>query len=144
MDRLTLLLFLFTGIFPASAQDTTVQSMYFPIVSVIDGDTIETRNNKLPTPMDKISIRVDGIDTPESTYRAKCDKERQLGIEAKKALITVLKPYKRMVVSNCRYDKYGGRWLCNVKVGNIDIAYYMVYYGYARRYDGRIKSDWCQ
>ena len=41
--------------------------MTLPIRDIVDGDTIRTAV-KLPCPLCTVSVRIRGIDTPESTY----------------------------------------------------------------------------
>ena len=40
------------------------QDLIVPVINVRDGDTIEIRMT-LPEPLDKVSVRIYGIDTPE-------------------------------------------------------------------------------
>jgi micrococcal nuclease len=120
-----------------SAADMQVQ-----IVRVIDGDTISTLV-PLPCPLCRVSIRILGIDTPESNYQAKCIREKTLGIEAKEYVKTLVGDIKIMTVRNIKWDKYGGRINGDVEVGGVDIGKTLIEKGYARPYDGGKKSDWC-
>lgn len=121
----------------ASATD-----MSLPIRSVSDGDTIGT-TLKLPCPLCQASVRINGIDTPESNFLAKCPKERALGIEAKKFLTGYLQGKTTMVVRDVRWDKYGGRILGIVFVDGVNIGDLMIQKGYAKPYFGGTKPDWC-
>lgn len=123
------------------AQDAFVM----PIVQVIDGDTIETRLDCLPTTLQKISIRVRGVDTPESKRNlARCEKEVQLGKEAKEALKTFTAEATSMFVYNVSWDKYGGRIDANVIINGVDISRWLIDNGFAKEYDGGTKSNWCE
>lgn len=147
---LTILLFLISSI--AIAQDY----MLLPIVSVYDGDTIKTDLKwRLPPPLNKVSIRVYGIDTPEvpaASYhitgklgRAKCNKEAILALEVKKRVIEIVGNYSRMKITNYKWGRNGGRIVGNISIGGIDIAKTLINEGLAVEYYGRgAKHDWCQ
>ena len=78
---------------------------------VLDGDTVKVFCPDWPEPFMSISLRVAGIDTPESSSAlAKCTKERRLGVLAKvwakelfEGATTV-----RFTWAGTK-DKYGGR-----------------------------------
>ena len=129
------------------------QPLLLPIIIVYDGDTIETTLS-LPVPLDRVSIRLLGIDTPEypaESYtttgklgRASCVKEAELAIQAKQAIIDLAKSTSVMVVTNYSYDKYGGRILGNVKINNVDVSQYLIDKHLAVPYFGGTKlHNWC-
>ena len=125
---------------PAHAQEFYV---YKP-VKITDGDTIKLDVSK-ESPMIKklgLSVRIKGIDTPEKGSKAKCDKENALGQQATK-FTTNLVGNKELLLSDVKWDKYGGRIVANVKVGGIDIAEELVKKGLARVYNGEKKKSWC-
>jgi endonuclease YncB( thermonuclease family) len=114
-----------------------------PIVRVIDGDTISTLV-PLPCPLCRVSIRILGVDTPESTHRARCMREKLLGLEAKAAVIELVNGTKTMIVSNAKWDKYGGRINGNVAVNGEDIGKFLLEKGLAKPYTGvGKKHNWC-
>ena len=52
----------------------------WPIVKVIDGDTIKVDTGAdMPPELARLSVRLRGVDTPEKGGRAKCDAERRAG-----------------------------------------------------------------
>lgn len=117
--------------------------LLLPILKVVDGDTIETELN-LPPPLNKVYIRIIGIDTPESNFLAKCEKEHQRGNEAKEFLKVYLKDKKNMVVKNYKWDKYGGRIDGIVYIDDINLNDLMISNHYALPYTGQgPKPDWC-
>ena len=125
---------------PAHAQEFYV---YKP-VKITDGDTIKLDVSK-ESPMIKklgLSVRIKGIDTPEKTPRAKCDKENALGQQATK-FTTDLVGNKELLLSQVENDHYGGRIVANVKVGGVDIAQELLKKGLARVYNGEKKKSWC-
>ena len=111
-------------------------------VKVVDGDTISFINPALPKELEKVSIRLYGIDTPESTYLAKCDKEKQLGLEAKEYVKSLVKDQKLKVIVK-EWDKYGGRVLGDIYIKDQSLKDILISKGYARPYDGGKKSNWC-
>lgn len=116
--------------------------MIMPIVEVIDGDTIRS-SLSLPVPLNKLSIRLANIDTPESTWRSKCLKEKILGLEAKEFLKDYLKSSKIMILRNFKYGTYAGRIIAEVYVDDVNIGNMLIEKGYAKLYSKFIKPDWC-
>lgn len=117
--------------------------MVLPIRGVTDGDTIRTELD-LPCPLCNVSVRILGIDTPESNFLAKCPAEQAKGIAAKKFLASFVSTADRMVVKNIKWDKYGGRIDGEVTINGVDVGAMMISNGYARAYSGiGSKSDWC-
>jgi endonuclease YncB( thermonuclease family) len=147
---LVAILFLFSTV--ALAQDY----MLLPIVEVHDGDTIKTDLTwRLPAPLNEMSIRVYGIDTPEmpaASYattgklsRAKCDKEALLALKARDRVKEIVGTNTRMKVTDFMWGKYAGRIVANVSVGGVDIAKTLISEGLAVEYYGvGAKQDWCQ
>ena len=117
--------------------------MTMDIRRVVDGDTISSVID-LPCPLCLVSVRIIGIDTPESTHLAKCNKERLLGIAAKEFTKSLVGDAKTMLVRDVKWDKYGGRIDGRVEVNNVDIGYTLIKQGLARPYTGKgPKSNWC-
>ena len=116
------------------------------IVNVVDGDTINIILAPLKDypPLHAVKVHVRGIDTPESTWRAKCDKEKDLGKKAKVFLEDLIGNVKRIKITNYEWGKYGGRIVADARVKGIDIATEMINNGYAKAYSGKgSKPDWC-
>lgn len=147
-----LIALLFLTSFGAIAQSY----MLLPIVSVYDGDTIKTDLSwRLPAPLNKASVRIYGIDTPEmpaKSYattgklnRAKCVKEAELALKAKARVVELVGTNTKMKVSSFKWDKYGGRILANVSIDGVDVAKTLISEGLAVEYYGSgTKKDWCQ
>jgi endonuclease YncB( thermonuclease family) len=113
------------------------------VVKVKDGDTVLADvRHWLDTTL-RVSVRVAGIDTPESTWRAKCDAERVAGLAAKRFVVELLPPGEAVVLTNVRYGKYAGRVLADIKYADRDLATTLIERGFARRYDGGKKGTWC-
>lgn len=130
------------------------QPLLLPIVSIYDGDTIKTEL-PLPAPLNKMSIRIRHIDTPEmpaASYattgklgRAQCVQEALRALASKQIVSSLAGEYQLMTITNYEYGKYGGRIVGDVKIGNVDIATHLIENGYAVKYEGGTKTkDWCK
>jgi len=139
-----------------STQAFAQEYMLLPIVSVYDGDTIKTNLSwRLPAPLNKVSIRILGIDTPEmpaKSYavtgklnRAKCIKEAELALKAKARVQQLIGQHTKMRVYNFKWDRNGGRILGDVIIDGVSISKTLIQEGIAVEYYGRgTKQDWCQ
>jgi endonuclease YncB( thermonuclease family) len=118
--------------------------MIMPIRGVADGDTIRS-SLKLPCPLCNVSVRILGIDTPESTYLAKCPAEKARGLEAKAFLINITAGQETMTARNVKWDKYGGRINAYVEIAGKDVGQQMIDRGLAKPYTGTgPKPNWCE
>ena len=137
MKKFLFIVLLFTNIYCYAAE------MTLPIRGVADGDTIKTMLN-LPCPLCYVSIRILGIDTPESTYLAKCPAELAKGLEAKLFLTNLVKGHDTMTVRDVKWDKYGGRIDATVEIDNKNVADLLIAAGLAKPYTGQgPKPNWC-
>lgn len=121
------------------------------ILRVIDGDTMQISAPYLEHVGLKGSLylRIEGIDTPESGWRAHCEKEEQLALQAttyaNHSLFSAVDHHIKFV----GWDKYGGRVLGNVWYTSfnstecVDYAKDVITRGFARPYNGNKKPDWC-
>jgi len=139
---------------------TAGESLIVPVIEVYDGDTVKTRLT-LPNPLDKVSVRIYGIDSPEKpakSYpttgklgRSKCVKEAKLSLEGTEYLETLIKEHGGMLkLKAYSWDKYGGRinadvYVIDLKTGTeLNVADRMIEKGYAVEYFGGTKTkDWC-
>ncbi len=113
------------------------------IKSVIDGDTLKAIIPNLPPSLSQVSIRVNGIDTPE--LHGKCAKEKALANEAKTFLNNWFLATKNVKLDDLDWDKFGGRILATVYFDSVLVATTMIEKGYAVGYSGEKKvKDWCQ
>jgi micrococcal nuclease len=108
-----------------------------------DGDTITFNLPELhPIIGEKISIRVNGIDTPE--IRGKCEKEKYDAKQAKEMVADILKDAEQIVLRNMERGKYF-RIAADVIVDGENLGDMLVEAGMAIRYDGGKKSkNWCE
>jgi micrococcal nuclease len=108
-----------------------------------DGDTITFNLPGLhPIIGEKISIRVNGIDTPE--IRGKCEKEKYDAKQAKEMVADILKDAEQIVLRNMERGKYF-RIAANVIVDGENLSDMLIEAGMAIKYDGRKKTHkWCE
>ena len=135
-------------LFGVGAHAAGVQSIELTYRSVYDGDTIDVSYDALPEPLNKLRVRILGIDTPERGSKAKCAKEEAAAENARKFLEQLLDKAKTITVLKSRWDKYGGRILGDVQVlyagKSRSVADLMIQSGYARAYNGLgQRSGWC-
>src|SRR6056300_1955149 len=77
-----------------------------------DGDTCYITAKTFPEPLQKMSVRVLGIDTPE--IRGDCEEEKALAQKGKKLANELFKSATLIEYRDLKWDKYGGRILANV------------------------------
>lgn len=112
----------------------------FTIIKVRDGDTfIINIPNITDVFGNNIAVRIRGIDTPE--LNDKREEIRKISIQAKEELEKLLTSGQKVVLYNLGRDKYF-RLLASIKVGNMDVAEYLIKKGLAKSYDGGVKTSW--
>lgn len=126
-------------------EDTT--EFTFPIkggrvIKVYDGDTI-TIASKLPfigSPLYRLSVRLNGIDTPE--IKGKTEDEKTAAKNARDALSGLILN-KYVSLQNIQSEKYG-RILADVYLGNVlnatHVNQWMIDNRYAVSYEGKTKT----
>lgn len=150
--RLLILLGL-TGTLGAMAEDIGIQaecrhtseSLYcVKFVRNYDGDTFTADISSVhPLLGDKITVRVNGIDTPEMNADKPC--ERQAAFRAQQEAEKVLADARRIDLRNVKRDKYF-RVLADVSVDGKSLAEHLLRARMAVPYDGQAKEDvnWCR
>ena len=103
------------------------------------------------------NLRLAGIDTPEmhphthtpdgkERSQASRDAEKAAALEAKQALIDLLKRSSWVGISYPRDGKYAGRIVADLWVDTdgqrLSVATYMIENNYAKPYDGGTKTEW--
>ena len=112
-------------------------------LSNYDGDTIKfTIPGIHPLLGKKISIRVNGLDTPEIRTKNSC--EKKVAKRAKIVVKTLLQRSKRIDLKNVKRGKYF-RIVADVLVDGKDLKQILLDRNMAYIYDGGTKSkiDWC-
>jgi endonuclease YncB( thermonuclease family) len=115
------------------------------VIKCYDADTI-TIASKLPydaSPMYRLSVRLNGIDTPEIKGKGVSDEEKEVAKQARDFVSNlVLNKYVRL--ENIESEKYG-RILADVYIGDIHLNELLLKERYAVKYDGGTKqkpSSW--
>ena len=112
------------------------------VTSIYDGDTFRANIKGYPKIVGyRMSIRILGIDTPE--IRAKCAKEKELALKAKELTVSLLRGAEHIELKNIKRGKYF-RLLADVYTDDVSIADELINNGFAVKYDGRTKIDWCK
>jgi len=109
------------------------------VIKVYDGDTI-TIASKLPfndSPLYRLSVRLNGIDTPE--IKGKSEDEKTAAKQARDAL-AVLILNKYVTLKNIQSEKYG-RILADVYLGELHLNEWLLKERYAVKYDGGTKKQ---
>ena len=109
-----------------------------------DGDTVTVNIPGLhPIVGKKISVRVNGIDTPEKRTKDKC--EKKLSRTAQKLTQSLLKNAKRIDLINVQRGKYF-RIVADVIADGKNIGDILIKNKLAYEYHGKTKTkmDWCR
>lgn len=137
MKRLALALVLFA--FPAQAE---IRTMQLRSPAAYDGDTLYVVVPELPTPLQRMSVRVLGIDTAE--IRGKCEAEKVQARAARDFVLRVFRGQTTVTLDVIGWDKYGGRFDAHVQMPDgEDLGQALIAAGLARPYDGGKRQGWC-
>jgi len=115
------------------------------VIKVYDGDTI-TIASKLPfndSPLYRLSVRLNGIDTPE--IKSKIEDEKSCSKEVRDELSKLILN-KEVQLKNIKSEKYG-RILADVYLNDLHINEWLIENRMAVRYDGGTKvkpTSWRQ
>ncbi len=109
-----------------------------------DGDTVTFDLPGLhPIISDKISVRVNGIDTPE--IKGKCEKEKYNAQQAKEMVEDILRDAEQITLKNLERGKYF-RVVADVIVDGENLGDMLIEAGVAVRYGGgkKVTNSWCE
>lgn len=114
------------------------------LVRVIDGDTIDVRVDLRHGLLRDVRVRIAGVAAPEVR-----GVESEWGIRAETELMYHLaahNPEGKLTLidwGDADEDAFG-RWLCTVKVGDLDVGAELIRQGYAVPYERRHEIDWSE
>ena len=130
---------------PVIAQKTPVGVTYdAKIIRAIDGDTIVITAPYLPAPLKpELGVRIFGVDTPEKSFRAKCESEKVRGEQASVFVKDVIAGTKKHQVVLYDWDKFGGRVLGDILLDGMSLRDLLIKNSFARAYFGDEKQSWC-
>ena len=124
---------------------STTANAYGPyeaqLVRVVDGDTIELGVELWPGLVQRVKIRLAGVNTPEKRTKLIC--EKTAGIAATEFTQAFVESGS-ITVDGVRNGKFAGRVLGNVFVDGNSLADALLASGHARLYDGGKRQPWCQ
>ncbi len=111
------------------------------VVRVVDGDTIAVKAFTYPGEIKIVSVRVEGVDTPE--LKGKCEKEKRLALKAKKFTENFVG--QRIRLNNVHLGKFAGRIVADVETldGRL-LDRELIKAGLGRFYDGGKRESWCK
>ena len=116
----------------------------YRVIRVLDGDTVEFDAPFLPVELKQVlKLRIEGVDTPEKGFRAKCASEDKHGKAATEFTTLLLKSSTKRQIVLMDWDKYGGRVLGDVVLDGKSLRSLLIQNGYAREYYGEAKTSWC-
>lgn len=143
MIKLLCVLILFVNLNAQSLEDISFgNAVVSEVTSIYDGDTFRANIKDYPAIIGyRMSIRIAGVDTPE--IKGKCEREKDLASKAKQLTVSMLRNAKLIELRNIKRGKYF-RLLADVYVDDVSIADKLINNGYAVRYDGGTKIDWCR
>lgn len=130
---------------PAVAQKTPVGVTYdATIIRASDGDTVVIAAPYLPAPIKpEIAVRIYGVDTPEKSFRAKCESEKVRGEQSSEFTKLLINSTKKHQVVLYGWDKFGGRVLGDLILDGMSLRDLLIKNGFAREYFGEAKTSWC-
>ena len=110
------------------------------VIKVYDADTI-TIASKLPyneSPMYRLSVRLNGIDTPEMKGKGISDEEKEAAKLARDYVSNLV--FNKVIrLENIESEEYG-RILADVYIGDIHLNELLIRERYAVKYDGGTKK----
>lgn len=115
----------------------------WPVLRVIDGDTLEVRVERMPVNGGRLAVRLRGIDAPKSGGRARCAAERALAARATAFVCSALASARHVAVVDPVWDKWGGRVLADVAVDGASLADALLAGDLARPFTGGRRPGWC-
>lgn len=118
-------------------------SLYGPynadLVEVKDGDTAVLEVHIWPGVIARVSVREDGVDTPEKRTRNLC--EKAMGYAATQFTEDFL--VGEITLTGVRLGKYAGRVLGSMHSDGFSLRDALIATGKGRPYDGGKREPWC-
>lgn len=116
------------------------------VLRVIDGDTFKAELEIWPGLYQRASVRIIGVDAPESRRGAKNGQaipecEIELGLASKAFAESILKN-RTVILKETRFDKYGGRIGSKVFINGLDVSILIIQAGHGIPYKGGKRQIW--
>ena len=87
-----------------------------------DGDTVYITMPGLPAELARMSVRFDGVDTPERGSRAQCEAEAELAERARDFVVQAIENAERVEFCEPLWGKYAGCVVARVVVDGEDLC----------------------
>jgi len=140
IKSITPLILVFSLICIATEKDNYGNVTVSEIISIYDGDTFRCNiKNYPPIIGERMSIRINGIDTPE--IKGKSEKEKELARKAKQFTVNELRSAKKIELRNMKRGKYF-RIVADVYVDGKDLGAMLIQAGLAIPYKNGTKQTW--
>ncbi|USO02178.1 MAG: hypothetical protein H6850_03635 [Alphaproteobacteria bacterium] len=127
-----------------------VEGLGWKFVKVIDGDTLKFRIPETQYLTDKlrtISVRLEGVDTPEKGFRAECAQEEKLSDKATAFVEVLIELTEKIELRDLSWDKYGGRVdahvILTIKGEEYNLSELLMDNKCGVEYYGNQKDSWC-
>jgi len=147
MTNYTKLGFIFLFLCGFFINEALGQTLYnYKVIKVADGDTVQFKAPFMQEYLGLkpvLSLRVQGVDTPEKGSRAKCPQEDAKAQLASAFTKDAVKKAKIIQFEIKDHDKYGGRVLGDVFLDGKRLSELLIKNGHARAYFGEAKTSWC-
>ena len=128
----------------ANASKPTYGPYRAKVIKVKDGDTVLLDVAVWPGLTQQISLRLNGVNTPEKRGKGITACEKAAAQTATEFTQRFLKDVEFVFVSGVKLGKYAGRVLGNISKGKQDLGKALLEAGLARKYDGGKRGPWCQ
>ena len=112
------------------------------IIEVKDGDTALVMAHLWPGLSQRVSVRIDGINTPEKRTRLAC--EKQAGYAATDYAVAWVASAKSCRLVGVGLGKFAGRVLGDIECDGELWSAKMLSAGHARAYHGGARGAWCE
>jgi micrococcal nuclease len=115
------------------------------VISVVDGDTVRVKVKIWLGLYQEVKVRIAEIDAPEISSKAKCTKEKELGLKAKEFLESVIPQQSTINLTRISEDEFGGRVDATIQTNDgKDVGELLLREGLASPYNKRgKKKNWC-
>ncbi len=147
MVSLILSLALMIGLIFAGAHSWAAGYRYGPyaaqVVRVIDGDTVEVDVRIWPGLVQRIRLRLEGVNTPEKRGKGVSICEKKGAQQATAFTRRFLSQGVRVAVSGVKPGKYAGRMLGRIAVNGKDLGKALITASLAKPYAGGKRESWC-
>lgn len=126
------------------ADETQGRFYEYEIERVIDGDTVVFDAEFRPRPLDQnLSLRLNGINTPETTWRADCNQEIKLGKKATEFVRNQIETSNQILVEIVSSGSYSDRVVGDLLLDGERLTQKLLKQNHAKRANRKDARKWC-